>query len=186
MVLVKGKGNTSLATSSLSEQIQNRNFELKNSSLKAIHMIGSQFFLTGWCLSRETRRWVESKLQQQRFRQAAGTWQVTWWGKEFKADRLTGRSLGGVISKTLVFSFFGGLSHAACGILVLNLRPLQWTCRVLTIGLQGNCQEKYFLLLFPQYISANFAKRKPLFHKNYFHIKLLCSNDFYVWTHHVD
>ena len=101
-------------------------------------------------------------------------------------SRQTGRSLGGVISKTLVFSFFGGLSHAACGILVLNLRPLQWTCRVLTIGLQGNCQEKYFLLLFPQYISANFAKRKPLFHKNYFHIKLLCSNDFYVWTHHVD
>ena len=135
----------------LFEQIQTRNFELKNSSLKAIHMIGSQFFLRGWCLSRETR-WVESKLQQeiQASRQAAGTWQVMWGGKEFKADRLTGRSLGGVISKNLVFSFFFGLRHAACGILVLNLSPLLWKCWVLTTGLQGNCQEKHiFFCYFP-------------------------------------
>lgn len=59
-------------------------------------------------MSRETRRWVESKLQQQRFRQAAGNMTGHVMGKEFKADRLTGRSLGGVISKTLVFSFLGG------------------------------------------------------------------------------
>ena len=61
------------------------------------------------------------------------------------------------------------------------LSPNHWTAGELP-------GKTYFLLLFPQYISANFAKKKTklLFHKNYFHIKLLCSNDFYVWTHHVD
>ena len=57
--------------------------------------------------------------------------------------------------------------------------------------LTGRCfcgihlEKRVFFCYFPN-TQVLILQQENLFNKNYFHIKLLSSSDFHVWTHHVD